>query len=384
MLLAHNCDPWQKTAAGRTALHTAARKGCLDACKLLLNAAGSEPDVRDSHDCTPLAEAVRKGHLAVVELLHAQYGCDLMMRDPYGVTLLHVAAAAAKPPLLEYLIRSGLDVNALTARAATPVSYAVEKGNTAAVQTLLEHGASTAVANIGGDSLLVHAVKIGNASVVEVILSRSKQPAVEAISYYVAVNTVLHLAVRNGHTEVAAVLLRHGAAVHARAEDGATPLLLAAAYASTHLVQLLLDAGADITAQNALGLSALHLAVTNEHAEVLQLLLEQSGAAALIDNLTMMCDCCGKRSALMKCKQPAHLKLLLAAGADVHRTTDRGNTALHVAATHNHSAPVICLLIKAGVDLHAMNSAGKTAAQVAADSGNTLAAALLTRAARDS
>jgi ankyrin repeat protein len=44
----------------------------------------------------------------------------------------------------------------------------------------------------------------------------------------------------------------------------------------------------------------------------------------------------------------------------------------------------MCLLIKAGVDLHAVNSDGKTAAQVAADSGNTLAAALLTRAARDS
>jgi ankyrin repeat protein len=85
----------------------------------------------------------------------------------------------------------------------------------------------------------------------------------------------------------------------------------------------------------------------------------------------------------MKCAQPVHLKLLLAAGADVHKTTNRGNTALHVAAVHKFAAPVICLLIKAGVDLHALNSAGKTAAQVAADSGNTLAAALLTRAARD-
>jgi ankyrin repeat protein len=83
----------------------------------------------------------------------------------------------------------------------------------------------------------------------------------------------------------------------------------------------------------------------------------------------------------MSCAQPAYLKLLLAAGADVHKTTDRGNTALHVAAVHKFAAPVLCLLIKAGVDLHAENSAGKTAAQVAAAIGNTLAAALLTRAA---
>jgi ankyrin repeat protein len=85
----------------------------------------------------------------------------------------------------------------------------------------------------------------------------------------------------------------------------------------------------------------------------------------------------------MLCEQSAQLKLLLAAGADVHVTTDRGNTVLHVAAVHKFAAPVMCLLIKAGVDLHAENSDGKTAAQVGTDSGNTLAAALLTRAARD-
>jgi ankyrin repeat protein len=126
------------------------------------------------------------------------------------------------------------------------------------------------------------------------------------------------------------------------------------------------------------------IAVNNkEHPEVLQLLLEQSSASAMIDDLADECDCCGSRTLIMMRDQPAHLKLLLAAGVDVHVTTDRGNTALHVAAVHKHPAPVLCLLIKAGVDLHAVNSDGKTAAQVAADSGNTLAAALLTRAGRD-
>jgi ankyrin repeat protein len=48
----------------------------------------------------------------------------------------------------------------------------------------------------------------------------------------------------------------------------------------------------------------------------------------------------------MYCEQPAHLKLLLAAGADVHATTDIGNTALHVAAVHKFAAPVLCLLIQ--------------------------------------
>jgi ankyrin repeat protein len=51
------------------------------------------------------------------------------------------------------------------------------------------------------------------------------------------------------------------------------------------------------------------------------------------------------------------------------------------AARVSSAAAVLCLLIKAGIDLRAVNAAGKTAAQVAAACGNTLAAALLTRAA---
>jgi ankyrin repeat protein len=385
MLLAHNCDPWQKTAKGRTALHTAARKGCLDVCKLFSDAAGSEPDVRDSNDCTPLAEAVRMGHLAVVKLLHAQHGCDVMMQGLHGVTLLHVAAGADKPPMLEYLIRSGVDVNAATSTAVTPVRVAVQKQHAAAVKTLLEQGASTAAVHAGGESLLSCAIMLGNAKIVEVILSQCKQLAVELNARNADLHTVLHEAALYNRTEAAAVLLRFGAAVDARAAYVTTPLMAAARYASTDLVQLLLDPGAEITAQSVSGVTVLHTAANNiEHPEVLQLLLEQSGAIAIIDNLSVQCNCCGLRTALMLCEQPAHLKLLLAAGADVHITTDRGNTALHVSAVHKFTAPVLCLLIKAGVDLHAVNASGKTAAQVAAERGNKLAAALLTRAARDS
>jgi ankyrin repeat protein len=100
-----------------------------------------------------------------------------------------------------------------------------------------------------------------------------------------------------------------------------------------------------------------------------------------MNDLAPMCDCCGNRTALMSCKQPAQLNLLLAAGADVHKTTDTGNTALHVAAKHKHTAPILCLLIKAGVNLSAVNSAGVTAAELAVQCGNELAAALLKRAA---
>ena len=84
----------------------------------------------------------------------------------------------------------------------------------------------------------------------------------------------------------------------------------------------------------------------------------------------------------MQCAAADTVKVLLAAGADVHVTTAAGDTCLHVAARHNYTAPVLCLLIKAGADLHAVNEAGKTAAQLAHDKGHALTEQLLNRAAQ--
>jgi ankyrin repeat protein len=379
MLLAHGADPALQTSTGIAALHLAATAGRADVCKMLLEVNGCEPDVRNCNGITPLARAVYKGHVRVVELLH-QWGADLRFEHPNGETLLHVVAAIGQRPLLEYLVHNGLDVNAAAYNAVNPVSVAVKHGNTEAVRAL-EHGASTYIADKYGYNLLMVAVEAGQTSLVELLLNRvgmQSNQAVDVLATNADDGTALHVAASRDRAEAAVLLLQHGAAVNAPAVNGSTPVLVAAAYSGAELVQLLLDAGAELT------VDTLHVAATNiEHPEALQLLLEHRGAGAMIDNVTKQCSCCGPRTAVMMCEQPAHLRLLLAAGADVHKTTSRGNTALHVAAVHKFAAPVLCLLIKAGVDLHAVNSASKTAAQVAADSGNILAAALLTRAARD-
>jgi ankyrin repeat protein len=129
-------------------------------------------------------------------------------------------------------------------------------------------------------------------------------------------------------------------------------------------------------------ISALHVAVHSKHLPVVQLLLERGADAVLITMQCEMCMCCDLVPALMMCEDTAILKLLLAAGADVHAVTSSGDTCVHIAARHKYSAPVLCLLIKAGADIHAMNSAGKTTAQVSHDTGNTLFEQLLNRAAQ--
>jgi ankyrin repeat protein len=220
ILLAHKANPCLQTAEGKTALHSAARAGRIDLCKLLLEAGGGGGlDVSDCLGCTPLAEAVRGGHLHAVEMLHKQCGATLKMNSPKDVTVLHLAAESGQGPILEYLLHNGAHVNAPTRGSrVTPVCIAAIHGNAAAVQILLDHGASNTVVDADGDSLRCAAVRWGHARVVELLLSsrNSSQPVGD---------------------------------VNTPAVNGSMPLLVAAACASAELVQVLLDAGADTTAR---------------------------------------------------------------------------------------------------------------------------------------
>ena len=60
-----------------------------------------------------------------------------------------------------------------------------------------------------------------------------------------------------------------------------------------------------------------------------------------------------------------------------------GNNALHTAAQFGKAVSLICALIKEGVDPTALNSAGQTPADMARETGHTLQATLLKRAADD-
>jgi uncharacterized protein len=277
------------------------------------------------------------------------------------------------------LLEHGADPSIEDELCLDAMGVACIKRHADVVEVLLNSGQqATATVATKKYALLTLAAANECAEVVKVVLSHG----VDVLATDDACMTALHHAALNGSAEAVSLLLEHGAAVNATDDRGAPPLLCAAEGGNTDCVQLLLDAGADVSVVTTRGGTVLHAATFNEkHPEVLQLLLQRTDAVAHINRLATDCDCCGKCSILALCSQPAHVKLLLAAGADVHMTSDTGNTCLHVAAAHKRPASVVCLLIKAGVNLHAVNNEGKTAAQVATDCGNTLTAALLTRAA---
>jgi ankyrin repeat protein len=383
--------------------------GSVAKCELLLQASKGRAlslQVPDTA-ATALSYAVDAGNLAVVKLLQ-QHGADLQEVDANMSTLLHTAAIAVasggtscSTSVLQYLLGTGLDVNAQQKQGVTPLNAAAQYGNAAAAQVLLDHSADPTISDKDYYTPLHTAAvdSVHNLPLLQCLLRCSTVDDVNAVagSTY---KTALHMAVVN-ETECAAAVqlfLEHGAdpciktpagfnalraatmqgnlaavtvlldygmditvTVRGKNQDGITLLMLAAQEGHIDVVRLLLQRGADVNALDSGGRNVLLGAALSHSAEMLKLLLD-SGASAgrmsehallaavlsndlqcaqlLIDSGTdvIATDCTDdeqsgaeKRSwtFLMQASTPAMAKLLLAAGADAHRTTASGNTCLH-------------------------------------------------------
>ncbi|KAF4672085.1 hypothetical protein FOL47_000952 [Perkinsus chesapeaki] len=91
-------------------------------------------------------------------------------------------------------------------------------------------------------------------------------------------STPFLMACRNGHTDVAKLLLEHGANINAKTEDLSNCLILASAGRSPETVKLLLEKGVDVNYANEDGVTALELAKEHERSDVANI-LRSAGAA---------------------------------------------------------------------------------------------------------
>jgi ankyrin repeat protein len=93
----------------------------------------------------------------------------------------------------------------------------------------------------------------------------------------------------------------------------------------------LIAAGAGVNHFDSMYMTSLHTAIRQHHTAVVQLLLEHGATAVLNSVIALQClngaQCCTTTTALMLCTEADTVKLLLAAGADVHVTIMRATHA---------------------------------------------------------
>lgn len=163
---------------------------------------------------------------------------------------LVMAAEMNDPRVVLSLLLKGVDPNLTDSRGRTALFTAVREGSQKALESLLASPQTNVNAvNADGETPLMLAAIRGALPAVQALVKRGA--AVNRKGW-----TPLHYACSGPDNGVAAFLIKEGAELNARSDNGTTPLMMAARYGNGDLVPLLLKAGAEPRAANEQELTA--------------------------------------------------------------------------------------------------------------------------------
>lgn len=157
-LIEAGADVNARGAQGLTALHTAIKKACFKARKLLITA-GADVGAEDILGRTPLHVAAARGHKATFELVldvARQKSIPLTTQSAYGLTVVEEAAAAGNKNILDMLADENLDITGSNPthngnhRGMPPLHMATIYDRDATVKHLIGRGADPHVIDVYG------------------------------------------------------------------------------------------------------------------------------------------------------------------------------------------------------------------------------------------
>ncbi|XP_063903852.1 ankyrin repeat, PH and SEC7 domain containing protein secG-like [Zophobas morio] len=253
---------------------------------------------------TPLWLASENGNLKIVEYF-VRSGVDINCVNIFGATPLYVASFNGHEKVVEYLATVGAEINRANKNGATPLYVASQNGHEKVVEYLATVGAEINRAMNNGPTPLYIASANGHEEVVEYLAT------VGAEINRATDNgcTPLYAASFNGHEKVVEYLATVGAEINHAINDRWTSLYAASDNGHKKIVEYLATVGADINRGDIDGWTPLYVATFNGHEKVVE--------------------------------------YLTSVGAEINRADDDGKTPLDVASEKGHQKIVECL-IRAG------------------------------------
>lgn len=220
-------------------LEAAARNDLEEVCQFLRN--GVSPDLANEDGLTALHQCCIDDFQEMVQQL-LEAGADVNARDSESWTPLHAAATCGHLHLVELLVSRGADLLAVNTDGNMPYDLCEDE------QTLdfLE----TAMASQGiTQGSIEEARTVPELRMLDDLqgLLHTGADLNDPLDHGA---TLLHIAAANGFSEVAALLLEHGASLSAKDRDGWEPLHAAAYWGQVHLAELLVAHGADLNGKS--------------------------------------------------------------------------------------------------------------------------------------
>lgn len=333
---------------GRTALHWACEKQLPELINLCLAVSSLDSGMRDKDNLTAFDISCRAEDETIPALFYKNI-FELEKTNPDDA-LLRLLTVSSEPdeglefpgealfgpilgnklPLVEALMKSGVNLTATNNNQETALHLAAKHGHAEIVSTLLENssrGSRVDAEAVGKDGLtaLHYAAQQGHVQAVKVLLNLGADKEAKdsngqtardratgnddiraALDLESDDQTTLHRAAAEGRTERVQQLLDWGAVLEGTNRQGMTALHCAAGSGHTETVKLLLDRGAELEAGDISGQTVLHRAAGNGHTETVKLLLDRGAELEVGDG--------SGRTALHRASETGHtetVKLLL-------------------------------------------------------------------------
>uniref|UniRef100_A0A0D9Y158 Uncharacterized protein n=1 Tax=Leersia perrieri TaxID=77586 RepID=A0A0D9Y158_9ORYZ len=219
---------------GQNLLRLAAKHGCMESCKFLVEESGLDVNSVCHQGDTPVLLAASDGNIDVLTYL-LDRGGDPAIPDERGITPLHRAAQYGHVEAITLLLSKGVLVDPMF-YGGTPMHLAALQGQDQVLKVLLKHGADP-------NRVFGHMIS----PLMTACQARSLKCMKLLIEAGVDVNdrrsgegiTPLEFAVYLGWTDVVKFLLEAGADPNIPGEDGEIPIMVAAANDQRELVEIL-------------------------------------------------------------------------------------------------------------------------------------------------
>lgn len=393
---------------GMTALHWAAYHDDAETAALLV-AAGADVNAENHYGVSPLSLAATNGSASIVTLLlDAGANANAVVRG--GETVLMTAARTGSLGTVRALLAKGADPNARELHEQTALMWAAAEGHAAVVAALLEAGADMHAKLKSGFTPIFFAAREGHIDVVRTLLeagadvnellqretdgpdstvnNASYRPVDEGMS-------LLMMAVRNGHFELAIDLVKAGAdpndqrtgfgPLHTiswvrkpdKSDRGDPAPIGSGNLTSLEFVRELVKLGADVNLRlaegapsqpnsasrlSSAGATPFLLAADRADVALMRLLLELGADPFIpnLDNSTALMAAAGlgttapEEEAGTEAEALIATQLMLDLGADINAVNAEGDTAMHGAAAGGFPT-VVQLLADRGADIEIWN-----------------------------